>query len=175
MAQTSLLPFVQKFEGYNPKPYWDHKQWSVGYGTRASGPNETIDKAEADRRLQAELDQSRGYVTQRFPNLAPHQADALTSFTYNLGSGWMSQPTKLRAAIESGDYQSAASVMQSYNKASGQVLPGLQNRSAGPSEPPRRRSRHVPRWPRPNVASRQFHRSPTHAAAGKQGLARPAQ
>ena len=130
MAQTSLLPFVQKFEGYNPKPYWDHKQWSVGYGTRASGPNETIDKAEADRRLQAELDQSRGYVTQRFPNLAPHQADALTSFTYNLGPGWMSQPTKLRAAIESGDYQSAASVMQSYNKASGQVLPGLQNRRA---------------------------------------------
>lgn len=130
MAQVGLLPFVQKFEGYNPKPYWDYKQWSVGYGTRASGPNDTIDKAEADRRLQSELDQARGFVSQRFPNLAPHQADALTSFTYNLGPGWMHGPTRLRAAIEAGDYQTAAQVMQQYNKAGGEVLPGLQKRRA---------------------------------------------
>ena len=127
---SGLLDVVMGFEGWNPKAYGDYKQWSVGYGTKAKHPGEVIDQEEGKRRLQAELDQARGYVTQKFPNLAPNQADALTSFTYNLGPGWMSQPTRLRAALEKGDMQTAAQVMQLYNKAGGEVLPGLVKRRA---------------------------------------------
>jgi GH24 family phage-related lysozyme (muramidase) len=120
--------FVKKLEGWNPKAYWDKKQWSIGYGTRAAGPNETIDENEGRRRLAAELDQSRGFVSKKYPNLAPHQAAALTSFTYNLGPGWMNSPTRLRAAIDAGDYETASKVMREYNKAGGEVLPGLVKR-----------------------------------------------
>ncbi len=127
---SGLLDVVMGFEGWNPQAYGDYKQWSVGYGTKAKHPGEVIDQEEGKRRLQAELDQARGYVTQKFPNLAPNQADALTSFTYNLGPGWMSQPTRLRAALEKGDAQAAAQVMQLYNKAGGEVLPGLVKRRA---------------------------------------------
>lgn len=127
---SGLLDVVMGFEGWNPKAYGDYKQWSVGYGTKAKHPGEVIDQEEGRRRLEAELNQARGYVTQKFPNLAPNQADALTSFTYNLGPGWMSQPTRLRAALEKGDAQTAAQVMQLYNKAGGEVLPGLVKRRA---------------------------------------------
>ena len=40
---------LKKSEGFRSKPYWDFKQWSVGYGTRASGPNDIVTKAEAER------------------------------------------------------------------------------------------------------------------------------
>lgn len=125
---SSLTQLVQGFEGWNPKAYGDYKQYSVGYGTKARYPGEVIDKAEGERRLQSELNEARGYVTKRFPGLAPNQADALTSFTYNLGPGWMNQPTRLRAALEAGDTKTAASVMREYNKAGGAVLPGLVKR-----------------------------------------------
>lgn len=125
---SQLRQFVQGFEGWNPKAHGDYKQWSVGFGTKARHPGEVIDRAEGERRLDAELAEARGYVTKKFPTLAPHQSDALTSFTYNLGPGWMNQPTRLRAALERGDYQTAASVMQEYNKAGGTMLPGLAKR-----------------------------------------------
>jgi len=125
---VGVLPFIMQQEGWNPRAYGDYKQTSVGYGTRARFPGEVIDRAEGERRLSAEVDQARGYVTKRFPNLAPNQTDALTSFTYNLGPGWMNQPTRLRAALESGDMAGAARIMQEYNKAGGAVLPGLVKR-----------------------------------------------
>lgn len=125
---SQLRQFVQGFEGWNPKAYGDYKQWSVGFGTKARHPGEVIDRAEGERRLDSELAAARGYVSKTFPSLAPHQSDALTSFTYNLGPGWMNQPTRLRAAVERGDYPAAAAVMKEYNKAGGAMLPGLAKR-----------------------------------------------
>lgn len=124
---TGLLDFVATQEGFSPKPYWDFKQWTSGYGTRASGPGEVIDQTEAQRRLQAEIDKARGYVMQRWGGLAPNQADALASFTYNLGPGWM-QGSNLSKAVDAQDWDSAASIMQQYVNAGGKPLPGLLKR-----------------------------------------------
>lgn len=124
----ALLDFLRSAEGYTPRASWDYKQHSVGYGTKARYPGEVIDRDEAERRLQAEIAPVQGLLAARYPNLSPNQKDALTSFSYNVGTDWMNKPTRLRAALEAGDTQGAASVMREYNKAGGQVLPGLVTR-----------------------------------------------
>lgn len=125
---ADLASTVMGFEGFTPRASWDYKQHSNGYGTRARYPGEVIDQNEARQRLATELESARNSVAQKFPNLQPHQQDALTSFTYNVGPAWMSQPTRLASAVASGDHTTAAEVMKEYNKAGGQVLPGLASR-----------------------------------------------
>lgn len=127
---ADVYDFVAGLEGFSPKAYWDHKQWSIGYGTRANGPGETIDQNAARQRLRDEVDKAQSHVDKAFPNLAPHQRSALASFTYNLGPGWMTGPTRMSDAVRSGDWNSASRIMQEYNKASGQFSPGLANRRA---------------------------------------------
>lgn len=57
---ADVYDFIKRQEGFNPRAYWDNKQWSIGYGTRAAGPHETIDEIEADRRLRSEVDRAGG-------------------------------------------------------------------------------------------------------------------
>src|SRR5262245_24855198 len=90
-AQDSLLrDAVKRFEGYTPRASWDFKQHSIGYGTRARFPNETIDRPEAERRLDEELSKASTFVDGVNPNLPGGVRDALTSLTYNAGGGWAS-------------------------------------------------------------------------------------
>lgn len=119
---------VKRFEGYTPKSTWDYKQNSVGYGTKARYPGEVIDRPEADRRLNTELDSARGQVTAFAPNLDPGTQAALTSLTYNAGAKWMT--SGLGAAIRAGDMDTARRLFTQYNKAGGEVLPGLVKRRA---------------------------------------------
>lgn len=126
VLSDTLLGFVKGQEGFSSKPFWDYKQWTSGYGTKGQ-PGEFVDPSEAERRLQAELLNSRNAVAQRFPNLDGPKLDALTSFTYNVGPGW-TQGSGLADAVRSGDWQSAAERLRQYNKAGGKVLPGLVNR-----------------------------------------------
>jgi lysozyme len=122
-------PFLDKikgFEGYNSKPYWDYKQWTSGYGTRAAGPDEAIDQAEAERRLQAEIGKAGALVDQFAPNLDPGTRAALTSLTYNAGGKWME--SGLGQAVKAGDPAAIRERFTQYTKAGGQTLPGLVNR-----------------------------------------------
>lgn len=64
---ADIYDFVRKQEGFNPKAYWDNKQWSIGYGTRAAGPDEVIDETEGQRRLTSELAKAGDYVDKAFP------------------------------------------------------------------------------------------------------------
>ena len=81
MAEPFLPPgfvnSVRRFEGFTPQAAWDYQQHSNGFGTRAKFPGETIDKDEADRRLQAELGHAAGLVSAFAPN-APEGVKHLT-------------------------------------------------------------------------------------------------
>lgn len=122
------LDGIKRFEGFTPRASWDYRQHSVGYGTRARYPGEVIDQAEADRRLGAELDQARNYVRSIGVQMTPGQEAALTSLTFNAGPMWMQ--SGLGRAVRSGDWNAASNLLQQYNKAGGQVLPGLVKRRA---------------------------------------------
>lgn len=123
-----LLDAIKGFEGYAPKAAWDHKQYSIGYGTRAAGPNDTITPDEAERRLGEEVGKARALVERFAPNAPDGVKAALTSLTYNAGADWMS--SGLGAEIKAGDYSGAKDNFLAYNKASGQYNQGLANRRA---------------------------------------------
>ena len=54
-ASADLVSFLKKKEGYSSDSYWDHKQHSIGYGTKANFPGEVIDEAEAEARLSQNI------------------------------------------------------------------------------------------------------------------------
>lgn len=121
-----LTSFVKNFEGFNPKAFDDYKQTSIGYGTRAKAGETNISREDAELRLSQELSKSRQQVeslnSKHGYDFAPNELDALTSFTYNVGS--------LNQLTENGtrDKATIARKMLEYNKAGGEVLNGLVNR-----------------------------------------------
>jgi GH24 family phage-related lysozyme (muramidase) len=123
-----LMSFIGNWEAFRAKPYWDHGQWSVGFGTRAHGPNDVVDMAEATQRLRNEVGYSQSLVNQRFPNLPQGWKDALTSLTYNSGTKWMDGG--LGKALSSGDYDAAKRAFLGINKSQGQYMEGLAQRRA---------------------------------------------
>lgn len=89
-AMERATTVVKELEGYKPNAYPDYKQYSIGYGSKATGPNEVIDQVEAERRLRSELQTAFEHVTrvqrQGNYNWNDDQIAALMSFTYNIGN-----------------------------------------------------------------------------------------
>jgi len=127
MADYSLSPlgfdFIRKQEGFRAKPYWDVRQWSTGFGTRASGPDDVVDRAEAERRLAGEAGKVSAHLSRnvRVP-MSQGQHDALVSFGYNLGTDDID---KLMPDINAGNWGRVGERMLSFNRAGGQVHPVL--------------------------------------------------
>jgi len=124
----SLLEMIKAKEGFSAKAFWDHKQWSIGYGTQAKDGSEVISKEEAEKRLSADVEKRKAYVLtfgkKNGYSWGEQQVDALTSFIYNLGYGALDQVTgKGKRSNEE-----IAKAMLQYNKASGQVNAGLAKR-----------------------------------------------
>jgi GH24 family phage-related lysozyme (muramidase) len=124
----SLLEMIKAKEGFRAKAFWDHKQYSIGYGTRTEDSNEVISKEEAEKRLSADVEKRKAYVLtfgkKNGYSWGEQQVDALTSFIYNLGYGALDSVTgKGKRSNEE-----IAKAMLQYNKASGQVNAGLAKR-----------------------------------------------
>lgn len=125
---ADLLDAIKEWEGYTPRAEWDYKQNSGGYGTRARYPGETIDQAEAHRRLVEEVAKARATVTGFAPHAPDGLRDALTSLTHNAGDAWTK--SGLGQAVQSGDEAQIRGRFLQYNKAGGQTLASLQARRA---------------------------------------------
>lgn len=125
-VSPQYLDDIKGFEGYTPKAQWDYKQNSIGYGTKAKHPGEVIDQDEANRRLITELSEARSNVDKFAPNTPEGAKSALTSLTYNAGPSWMQ--AGLGEAVQSGDLDTAQQRFRQYNRAGGEVLPGLVSR-----------------------------------------------
>lgn len=114
-------------DGFHRAAYWDYKQFTSGYGTKAK-KGEVIDRAEAERRLASELGSHRKRVEAEAQRLGitftPHEMDALTSFDMNTGS--------IRKLLANGTRSKAeiADKMLLYIKADGEQLEGLERRRA---------------------------------------------
>lgn len=117
------LTAIKKFEGFTQKATWDYAQYTNGYGTRAASPNETITKAEAAQRFKSEIGEAASLVDRFAPNLDHGTKSALTSLTFNAGTAWMK--SGLGSAVQNGDLERAREIILLYNKAGGEVLPGL--------------------------------------------------
>lgn len=122
-----LVDFIKKEEGYSAKAYWDYKQWSIGYGTKANSPTETITEADASQRLIDEIHKADKLITDKYgTNLPIGQHQALIDLTYNAGPGW--EEGSLGHAVEIQKIDTIKADILLYNHAGGQVNDGLTKR-----------------------------------------------
>lgn len=92
-ASQEIIDVIKDFEGFRSKAYWDNSQWTVGYGTRCSGPDVTVTRAEAEKLLRKVLDSTYEPVVNQFckdngKQPTQQQFDALLDLTYNVGGSW---------------------------------------------------------------------------------------
>ena len=143
-ASSDLLTMIKGFEGYhekvnpnqgarsNVRPYWDVRQWSIGYGSyagsrdRSRRPNLEWTPQQAEAELSRQLQPYRRNV-QTINRRGGYQwtqaqLDALTSFAYNLGS--------INELTQNGtrSNREIAAKMLEYVNAGGQRSPGLVTR-----------------------------------------------
>lgn len=128
VVDPGLVAYIKKTEAFRAKAYWDYKQYSIGYGTKATSANEVITEAAAAARLEAEIDKAYKLVVTRFPHIAfsKGQLQALTDLTFNAGPGWMDGALGKQVAAQKIDSIKADILL--YNHAGGVVNDGLTKR-----------------------------------------------
>lgn len=112
VASQQMIDLLKKFEGFSVKPYWDYKQWTVGYGTKVPDGNleryqaEGIHEAEAEQLLQetlANMGRSINSFIDKFGlNITQNQFDAMLSMSFNCGTSWIYGTGFFRTAIIEG-------------------------------------------------------------------------
>jgi lysozyme len=122
----SYLDAIKTFEGFTPKAQWDYAQFSNGYGTKALYAGEAISPEEAERRFTAEIEIARNIVEKHAAGWDEGTKAALTSLTFNAGTRWIS--SGLGEAVRNHDIEGVKERFAQYNKAGGEVLPGLMRR-----------------------------------------------
>ena len=99
-VSENAVKFIKDWEGYTKTAYADGmengaQRYSYGYGTKAPSATSTISEADADKALREELKtintKVNNFAAAHNKNFTQSQHDALVSFSYNVGWGWMSQ------------------------------------------------------------------------------------
>ena len=124
------VPIIKEFEGCKLKAYkCPAGVWTIGYGhTDGVKEGDEITQQKADVLLASDIDLFSSGVKRLVSNdISPNQLGALTSFAFNLGLGNLRHSTLLKL-VNQGDFVAAASEFTKWNKAGGQVLPGLTRR-----------------------------------------------
>ena len=139
-ASDSCVQLIKEFEGFSAQPYYDYAQYTVGYGTKC--PSEKyfeyksngIPRHEAEALLQQELAEIANTLNQKFIDkynltFSQQQFDALVSFSFNIGTGWITYDSTLRNAIlRNANENDMVYAFGLYCTAGGKYLPGLVSR-----------------------------------------------
>lgn len=130
------VELVARFEGFRSRPYRDAVGvWTIGYGeTKGVGPNTPpMTQSAARELLRVRL--NRDYLPPVLAaakagglQLAQNELDALVSLSYNLGGGVFSSGHTIGDALRSGSRARVAASFLIYDRAGGNVLPGLTRR-----------------------------------------------
>lgn len=130
-TSESCIEMLKAMEGYLQKPAGDYQQYSIGYGCNTkylrtyyqnldltaddvekvlsnSYPNYILKEEKAEALMMyvlVEVEQDLDKFLQKYNiTVNQYQYDALISFTYNLGTAWMSSDTRLGEVLVSGNY-----------------------------------------------------------------------
>lgn len=129
------LDMIKEFESFEPKPYFDHKAYSIGYGVqrlcngkKITAKTKPLNEEEATKHLKCIVDVKNdlliAYYIDNKMEISQEMHDSLLSFTYNLGS-YAALRSSVFKHLHKKNCFAAYESMLSYNKASGQVLKGL--------------------------------------------------
>ena len=140
-ASDALVEFLKNEEGFSAKPYWDYAQFTVGYGTRCPDDmleeykTNGISKEAAETLLRNYLASTENTLNKKFIDqygltLTQGQFDALITFTYNCGSGWISKTSDnfFNAVKKGATGSELINAFALWCSAGGQILPGLVRR-----------------------------------------------
>lgn len=102
------VEFIKRYEGFSQRPYLDNGVWRVGYGSQCTSndyPN-GITERKATQLLADDLEEYaqkvNDYIRENDVEVDQSGFDALVSFTYNLGSGWMDTSYKFSGYLVNG-------------------------------------------------------------------------
>ena len=115
---SSFVGAIKWREGYDAVPRWDNKQWTIGYGTRASGPDERLNHDQIEQRFQQEITKEAKIVDAVNPHLDPGTRAALISLTHHEGEAWTH--AGLGDAVRAGDLPTAQKKFLEYANVNGQ-------------------------------------------------------
>lgn len=118
-------------EGLRLEAYQDSGgRWSIGYG-HAEGVSEgdSCTEEEAEHWLEQDMEWAANVVNRLALPATQGQFDALTDFTFNLGSGTFEGSTLLHLH-RAGKFPEAAAQFGLWVHCHGEVLPGLVKRRA---------------------------------------------
>lgn len=134
--EDKLKILLPKLEGFTPKPFWDFKQWTWGYGTRVPGssnnknitPGGTITKETAMAAALKHIQSDFVYLSNLINiTLTPSQWAALLSLSYNVGKY---AADNLVQNINADNQPALEVQWKKYIYAGGQVSTGLKARRA---------------------------------------------
>lgn len=136
---AALLALVKHFEGFHrvtvlrpvvmSTPYiCPAGYWTIGYGHVCRQDHPAISEPQGEAYLDQDLNIARAAVARLITwPLQPAQFDAMTSWTFNLGSGRLKGST-LRAVINRGDLGAAPAEIRKWVYGGGRKLQGLVDR-----------------------------------------------
>ncbi len=104
-ASDELIALLKYEEGFCKYPVWDYSQWTVGYGTRCPSDmlseyrSRGITEHEAELLLREHLANTEWLINTKLIekfglNMTQGQFDALVTFSYNMGPGWITSPSQ---------------------------------------------------------------------------------
>jgi len=111
MDKEAILAQLKKDEGFSAKSFWDFKQWTWGYGTKApSGPGLLISVEDAEVELSKHVDGTIKAFDKIFAGVEMNEVrqHALVNMIYNLGAAGVLNFHNTLAAIKRGDWKAAA-------------------------------------------------------------------
>ena len=130
IASASVLVGVAVHEGYSSTAYRDTAGIAtIGFG-QADGTKvgETTNPVRALQVLQKSLDEhAKGMVQCIHVPISQGEYDAYLDFTYNVGVSAFCHST-LNKKLNQSNYAGACSELLKWNKAAGEVVPGLVKR-----------------------------------------------
>ena len=107
-CSEAVIDFIKDYEGFRSDVYWDGGKAYIGYGTCVNSweyPNGiSRDGADALMReaLRVKEDTLNQIADKHDFSLTQSQFDALMSFTYNIGTGWMSSKNRIFRYLTEG-------------------------------------------------------------------------
>jgi lysozyme len=107
MNKQEIIDQLKLDEGFSAESFWDRKQWTWGYGTKAPGPHCSISREDAAVELSKHVDKaiiefSVLFYTAGTP-INEVREHALVNMIYNLGMHGVEKFRQMIADIEDDD------------------------------------------------------------------------
>jgi GH24 family phage-related lysozyme (muramidase) len=107
MNKQLIVEQLKLDEGFSAASFWDIKQWTWGYGTKAPGPYVTITREQAEVELSKAVDKAINGYSAIFYNCGTPinevREHALVNMVYNMGTMGVYKFAKMIDDIEDDD------------------------------------------------------------------------